>query len=81
MDALKEISYQRLLQQIAEHEKQAWGTIQYYGIIDTGIKFKDDVENPATGYKGERLVYVLRQVNSRIVSSHDTIVYYSVVEY
>ncbi len=56
VDALKEFAYQKLLQRIADREKQDWGTVQYYAIIDTALKFKENSINPATGYKGDRWI-------------------------
>lgn len=81
VDAFKEFAYQKLIQRIAELEKQNWATVQYYAILDTGIKYKDDVINPATGYKGDRCGLVLRQRQSRIVSVWDEVVYYSVARH
>ena len=79
VDALKEFAYQKLIHHISELENQEWNTVQYYAIIDTGIKYKENEANPATGYKGDRCVLCLRQRQSRIISCYDEIVYYSVV--
>lgn len=79
VDALKEFSYQHLIQHLAEREKTWWSTVQYYAIIDCGFGFKKDVANPATGFCGDRCVLLLRQRQSRCISAFDEIVYYSVV--
>jgi hypothetical protein len=54
--------------------------VKYLAVIDTGFKFKEGVVNPATGYEGDRCVLAIRQRNSRLVSSADEVVYYSVAE-
>ena len=54
--------------------------MKYLAVIDTGFKFKQGVVNPATGYEGDRCVLAIRQRNSRLVSSADEVVYYSVAE-
>jgi len=59
----------------------AWSTVQTYAIIDTGIKYKNDVVNPATGYKGDRLVLCLRQRHSRYSGSFDDPCFFSVVDF
>lgn len=79
VDALKEFAYEKLIQRISVLENQSWNTVQYYAIIDTGIKYKNNCKNPATGYEGDRCVLVVRQRQSRIISTFDEIVYYSVV--
>jgi hypothetical protein len=72
------------LQRISEisnkKNKTQWGTIKYLAVIDSGIRFKKDVANPATGYIGDKCVLVVRQPNSRFVSSEDEVVYYSVAD-
>lgn len=74
VDALKEMAYQKLIQRLSEKENEKiWKAVSYYAIIDTGIRFKQDVPNPATGYKGDRCVLVVRQAQSRIVSCFDEI--------
>jgi len=79
VDALKEFAYEKLLQRISKINNQPWGTVQYYAIIDTGLRFKANCKNPATGYPGDRCVLVVRQRQSRVISCSDEIVYYSVV--
>lgn len=79
VDAFKEFAYQRLFQRIAEKDQiEQWGTVQCYAIIDTGIRFKSDCANPATGYFGDRCVLSIRQRHSRLQANHDDVVYYSV---
>jgi hypothetical protein len=85
VDAFRELAFQRLLERISEFEitengSRAWGTVKYLAVIDTGIRFKQGVINPATGYSGDRCVLVVRQRNSRFVGSKDEIAYYSVVD-
>lgn len=64
IDAFKELAFQRLLQRISEISNQKsdikWGTVRYLAIIDTGLKFKQGVVNPATGYEGDRCVLAIR---------------------
>eukprot|EP01127_Copromyxa_protea_P005652 TRINITY_DN1551_c0_g1_i3.p1 TRINITY_DN1551_c0_g1~~TRINITY_DN1551_c0_g1_i3.p1 ORF type:complete len:558 (+),score=100.24 TRINITY_DN1551_c0_g1_i3:29-1702(+) len=85
VDSLKEFAYQKLIQSIADKQRidsdEKWGTVGYYAILDTGLKFKDDKQNPATGYKGDRCSLCVRQRQSRVVSSPDEVVYYSVVRH
>ena len=47
----------------------AWGTVQCYGLIDTGLQYKE--VNPATGWVGERCVLTVRQRQSRLFDDYD----------
>lgn len=89
-DALKELAYQRLIQRIAEitaaeegpeMERVRWQTVKTLAIIYTGLKFCDDVANPATGFVGDRCVLVIRQAHSRLMCSPSDPVFYAVSFY
>lgn len=70
-DALKEYTLEKLFKKIALREKQAWGTVQTYAIIDIGISYNPEFESPATGYKGDKLALIVRQGSSRFEYSYD----------
>ena len=90
-DALKEYSYEKLINKLlkisktesgdsyANNKKMNSTTVQTYAIIDLGIKYKDNIANPATSFLGDRCVLLIRQCSSRFVSGSDDFVYYSVV--
>ncbi len=78
-DALREISFQRLVQRLidksADDERagastSALSTVKFYAILDTGLCYKET--NPATGWKGERCVIVLREGSSRFLPEYDS---------
>jgi len=79
VDAFKEFCMQKLIQRIAEINNTPWRTVQTYAIIDIGIKIKDGLENPGTGYIGERFGLTIRQAHSRFVSAYDEPCFFSVV--
>ena len=54
-------------------------TVQSYAIIDLGIRYKPDLENPATSFPGDRMALTIRQCTSRFVSSPHEFAFYSVV--
>ena len=96
VDAMIEFLYQKLIQRIFDIEnekcnsdgnqddkdtqKHNWGTVQMYGVIDTGLRFKDEIENPATGYKGDRIALIIRQRHSRLNASEDEPCFFSVAQ-
>jgi hypothetical protein len=45
VDALKEIAYQKLQQHLANKDGAKWSTVQYYGIVDTGIESLKNIED------------------------------------
>ena len=51
-DGLREFAIQRLVQRLADLEGQQWGTVRFYGLLDTGLQYKG--VNPATGWTNER---------------------------
>ncbi|KAJ4460968.1 hypothetical protein PAPYR_2821 [Paratrimastix pyriformis] len=83
-DALKELAYQRLFQRLADLAGGrkpggcGWETVRTLAIIETGLCFRSDIENPATGFRGDRCVLAVRQAQSRLVTSPDEVVFYSV---
>eukprot|EP01126_Amoeba_proteus_P002254 TRINITY_DN10707_c0_g2_i1.p1 TRINITY_DN10707_c0_g2~~TRINITY_DN10707_c0_g2_i1.p1 ORF type:complete len:460 (+),score=109.55 TRINITY_DN10707_c0_g2_i1:128-1381(+) len=81
VDALKEFAYEKLLRRISVLEKSSWSTVGYYAVVDTGLRFKDDKPNPATGYLGDRCSLCMRQRQSRMISTFDEVVYYSVARH
>eukprot|EP01083_Nonionella_stella_P154885 499605_1 len=82
-DAMIEFLFQKLIQRIfdIEHNNHSWGTVQMYAIIDTGLRFKKDIPNPATGYKGDKIALVVRQRHSRLSASDDEACFFSVAQY
>jgi len=78
-DAIKEFCVQKLIQRIAEKEKTEWDTVQTYAIIDIGLKYKENIVNPATSFLGDLLGLTIRQGTSRYVSSPNESAFYSVV--
>ncbi|KAH3762725.1 hypothetical protein Pelo_5429 [Pelomyxa schiedti] len=78
-DALKEYAYQKMIQHLCDKERSTCKTVEYYAIIDCGFGFSRNTPNPATGFCGDRCVLLLRQRQSRCVSSYDEVVFYSVV--
>jgi len=69
-DALRDLAVQRLIQRICEleGEQDAWGTVRFYGIIDSGLKYRSDIADPATGVMGDSCVLALRQAQSRLAA-------------
>ena len=67
-DALRGLAVQRLLQRICELEGESkhWSTVQFYAILDTGLKYREGVVDPATGVPGDMCVLALRQAQSRL---------------
>lgn len=43
VDAIKEYSYQKLLQKLSQLEHQEWHTVQTYAIIDIGLRYRKDI--------------------------------------
>ena len=80
VDAMKEFAYEKLINKVLQNSKSEFSTVGTYAIIDTAIRFGENVADPATGYKGDRCVLLLRQRTSRLVAAPDTVVYYSVAE-
>ena len=72
-DALRGLAVQKLVQRIAELEGEAdvWNTVQFYGVVDTGLRYRRDVADPATGIEGEQCVLSLRQAQSRLAGVID----------
>jgi hypothetical protein len=80
-DALRELGMQRLLQRVldsecgdshlaGDHSATARpSTVALYGIIDTGLTYAGI--NPATGWRNERCVLLLRQRQSRVVAEYE----------
>mmetsp|Transcript_83025 Transcript_83025/g.138757 ORF Transcript_83025/g.138757 Transcript_83025/m.138757 type:complete len:440 (+) Transcript_83025:3-1322(+) len=68
-DGLREFAIQRLVQRLADLEGQQWGTVRFYGLLDTGLQYKG--VNPATGWTNERCVLALRQPSSRAFLSYN----------
>ena len=66
-DCLRELAYQRLIQRLCVNAgvSRTCETVQFYGIIDTGLAYADGVRNPSTGFLGDRCVLALRQRQSR----------------
>jgi hypothetical protein len=67
-DALREFAMQRLLARVCERQPawrhpSPWRCVEFYAIIDTGLKYAG--VNPATGLAGERCVLTVRQRQSR----------------
>ena len=79
-DALKELGYQRLIERVCNIGDIEWGTVKMLGIIDTGIKYRDGIMNPATGFMNDRCVLVLREAQSRLIPNIDSPVFYSVAD-
>ena len=80
IDALKEFAFQKLIAKIARSENQKWGTVEFYAIIDTGLRFKPNVKNPATDFYGDRIVLVVRQSHSRLSPCRDEPCFFSVAQ-
>ena len=51
-----------------------------WNVIYTGLIFKEERENPATGYKGNKIALIIRQIQSRWNSSEDEPCFFSVAQ-
>eukprot|EP00939_MAST-03C_sp_MAST-3C-sp1_P001827 g1827.t1 len=67
-DALRCLAMQRLIQRICEleGEQTRWNTVQFYAIVDTGLRFRAGTKDPATLVEGQVCVLAIRQAQSRL---------------
>ncbi|CAM9874815.1 unnamed protein product, partial [Heterosigma akashiwo] len=68
-DALRELAFHRLIAHLAAKDDGAWSTVQAYAILDTGLTYQG--LNPATGWRGEKCVLLVRQRQSRFFPGYD----------